>query len=110
MFAFLEKRQFLKNISLDRICRLADIGERSLSFEIRSTYKVGVTSRDYSGPAKVFRVQFFYIDPRVLTGNPLTYVGEIYEIDNVHNSSKIEEDVARRIEFIKANPRPQRTP
>lgn len=106
MFAFLEKRQFLKCISLDRICRLADIGEKNLSFDIRSTQRVKVFSKEYSGPAKVFRVQFFYSDPRVLRGNPLTCVGEIYEIDNVHNASSVEEDVARRIEFIKAGPRP----
>lgn len=106
MFAFLEKRQFLKCISLDRICRLADIGAKNLSFDIRSSQSVKMFSKDYSGPAKEFRVQFFYIDPRVLRGNPRTYVGEIYEIDNVHDTSSVEEDVARRIEFIKASPRP----
>lgn len=106
MFAFLEKRQFLKCISPDRICRLADIGAKNLSFHIRSSQSVRIFSKDYSGPAKVFRVQFIYIDPRVLRGNPLTYIGEIYEIDNVHDTSSVEEDVARRIEFIKASPRP----
>lgn len=104
MFAFLEKRHFLKCISLDRICRLADIGEKDLSFSIRDTYRAKVFGKNYSRSAKVFRVQFFYVDPRVLVGNPLTYVGGIYELDSVHSAARIEEDVARRIELIKASP------
>ena len=101
LIAFLNKRQLLRCISLDRICRLADIGERSLSFEIRRTYNVTFCSHDYSGPAKVFRVQFYYYDPKVLRGNPLIRAGDVYEIDTVRDATGMEELVAKKILAIK---------
>lgn len=104
MLDFINRQQLKRIIAFDRICRLADIGEKDLSFRIITAYSAKVFGPKYTGPVKVFRLNFFYSDPRVLNSNPKSYVGEIWEVDNIHDTSAVEEDVALKIRQIKANP------
>lgn len=104
MFKFIEKRQLKRHIALDRICRLADIGMKDLSFSINGSTLMGASFKGHSIKGKIFFVQFKYIDPRVVYENPIIYLGRELEISTIYNNSGIEEDVARIIREVKERP------
>lgn len=91
-----------KCIAFDRICRLADIGEKHLTYNIEGSYtyrQIGANSKN----GRRFAVQFVYLPPFIQDGNPIRYAGKVQEFGTTENCMSIEETIAEAIIKIKAD-------
>jgi hypothetical protein len=102
LFDWWLKQKIRGLIGFDRICRLADIGEKDLVFNIEGTStfsKVnGMKGRD-------FRVTFLYAAPMSLNTGTRKYpahhvVGQMF-FDTFTDCTKIEEEIASSILEVK---------
>lgn len=87
-----------KTIAFDRICRLADIGQKDLSYEIIQSYRYSQGSAN----GRRFLVQFIYANPKARTGtNPNIYAGDAQYVDTLRDATGVEERIAHSILDIK---------
>ncbi len=101
-------RQIREIVALDRICRLADIGENDLKFIVLHSYRF-MKSSEY-GYQRRFFVSFSYrcwrgLDVIAKNGkaqrNPYFGLGDPIEVERFMDCSSIEEKVAKEILEIK---------
>lgn len=91
-----------KLISFDRIARLADAGEKDISFRVIESYNERWSEHHY----KVYKVQFIYScdeslkDPRIR--NPNHRAGNPLPVSAYHSNTTTEEAVAQSIIQIKS--------
>jgi hypothetical protein len=77
---------------------------KDLSFFITGTYNIWI-GENSTIKSKVYRIKVTYTDPRIRNINPMYYVGD-YELDEIHNFSWVEEDIAKKINNVKSQPPP----